>query len=102
MISNFGAEPDGFNFNFLGVFLLLLLHLFLLIAELIVTDQFDDRRFSIRRNFNEVQAMLFRQMVRIGYFKDAELFTIFGDNPDLRSSYLVVKPGFKQMFRSFL
>lgn len=96
VLGNTHGNPNRFDFDLLGVFLLLLLYLLLLVFELRKINKFGYGRLGVWRNFHQVETMLERQAQRLGCGHNADLLAFFVDNAQLGSLDLVVNSGFKQ------
>lgn len=90
MVADVHAQADALHLHLFlpGLFLALLL--FLLVLHLAEVDQLADRGVGLGRHLNQIQALFagLRQGGVRGH--DAELFSLFADQPDFRYADLVV------------
>jgi len=83
MFVGFGTQLNFFNLDMNLFFSGFLLFFALLILELAVVHYAAYRRFGRGRHLNQIQLLLLREFKRLGYGKNAKLFAVGTNNPDL-------------------
>lgn len=96
MLGDAHGKPDGFDFRFLGLFLLLRQCFLLLVLEFGEINKFGYWRDGLWRNFHKIQAVFLGQSQCLRGLHDPDLRSFLVDNAEFRGSNLMIQSGFLQ------